>query len=121
MKRHLAELVKTRDDPTVPAHEREAACAELEELGDAYARGGKIPGGAASAAERVRKAIRPMIDYLKEAEISRGRPNLVLRAFGEHLEQYLWRPSVGGPGRAGAGGRPGCYTYERPAGVVWRD
>ena len=45
----------------------------------------------------------------------------VLREFAAHLQQHLWIPSVGAAGRTGAAGRPGCFTYEPPSGVNWRD
>jgi hypothetical protein len=46
----------------------------------------------------------------------------VLRAFGEHLERYLWAPS--GRGRHGRkaavrAGLAGRFTYEPPDGVKW--
>jgi len=119
--RKVAELSEAIADETMPEYEREQARVELSELFSAKGRGGKMVGGAEKAADRVRKAIRSLIDELKAAEVTKGKANLVLRAFGEHLERYLWLPSRGGPGRIGASCRPGCYTYEAPPGVTWRD
>jgi hypothetical protein len=76
---------------------------------------------ASRAADRVRKQIKTFIKELKEAEKSRDTPNNVLRAFGKHLEDYLWLPSVGMKNRIGATTKPGCYTYDPPDDVRWRD
>jgi hypothetical protein len=80
-----------------------------------------VTGEAGRAVDRVRKQIKTLIRELKEAEVSRGRGNEVLRAFGRHLEEYLWLPSVGGRKRLGAAGKAGCFTYDPPPGLRWRD
>jgi len=121
LRKKVAELHAEIGDVTLPASEREAAQEELDELVRSAGRGGKMIGGAGRSVERVRKAIWRLITELKTAEVSRGKPNTVLRAFGEHLERYLWLPSMGAKGRAGASGRPGCFIYEPPTGVVWGD
>jgi len=121
LKRELAEQRSIRDDATLPEAEREAASQRIQELLKAHQRGGKMAGNATRSVDRVRKAIKTFIRELKNAQLRRGEPNVVLRAFGEHLEEYLWKASMGGRGRAGAAGRPGCFTYEPPAGVVWKD
>ena len=54
-------------------------------------------------------------------EITHGKPSLILRAFGKHLEDHLCLPSVGVKNRLGAMGKTGCYTYEPPNCVRWRD
>jgi 7-cyano-7-deazaguanine synthase in queuosine biosynthesis len=121
LKTRLAELEAQTQDMTLIESEREAAQKERDELLTANASGGRMLDAAGRAAERVRKAIRRFIDELNSEEVRRGEPNVVLRSFGEHLERNLWLPSVGLRGRAGASGRPGCFIYERPKGVVWRD
>jgi hypothetical protein len=115
------ELRATIDDENLPVEEREEAQKKLSALANASSRGGKFADGASRAAERVRKQIKTLIKELKEWEISRGKPNLVLQAFGKHLEDHLWLPSVGINNRIGAVGRAGCYTYVPPKGVRWRD
>lgn len=121
LRRELAKQKSIRDDDNLPAEERESAEETILKLLKAYQRGGKMAGGAEQAVDRVRKAIKGLIKDLMMPEVTRGKPNAVLGAFGEHLQRYLWVPSMGARGRAGASGRPGCFTYERPAGVVWED
>ena len=121
LKKKLAEQREIRDDESLSLEQREAAEQQIDELLKAHSRGGKAVSGAQKAVDRVRKAIKALTKELRTAELSKGQPNEVLRAFGEHLDQHLWLPSMGGRGRAGAAGRPGCFTYERPKGVIWRD
>ena len=120
LKQKLADLKKDANDTTLPQHEREQARAEYEELMAAYARGGRVSGQAEKSAERVRKALRTFINELLEANDAQGQPHAALRAFGQHLEQYLWRPSMGGKNRIGASGNPGCFTYEPPKDIHWQ-
>ena len=115
LKAKLAELRATREDASLPEDERQAAAAELTDLLRAHGRGGKFAGEAERAVDRVRKQVRSLIRELQSAGSE------VLRAFGEHLEDYLWLPSVGGRKRIGAAGKAGCFTYEPPAGVQWCD
>jgi hypothetical protein len=116
----LKELRATKEDTGTPEEEREAAAAEISRLLKENVRGGRVRGGAERANDRVRKAIRGLIDGLKVAEASEAKPHATLREFGEHLEEYLWKPSKGKNGR-GALGKPGCFTYTPPPGVIWRD
>ena len=120
-KAELAELRATMADDTLPNAEREEAREKLTALLKARSRGGRFVGSAGRAADRVRKQIKTFIKELKGAMATRGRPNAVLRAFGQHLEDHLWLPSVGGRRRIGAAGKAGCFTYEPPPGVRWRD
>ena len=103
--------------------EREEARAELEEIG-AWAR--KHVRGTEGNEQRqvraVRQAIRRLLEGLQNALDARGEADGVLRAFGEHLERYLWRPSSrGGHGRSSRvrAGLAGRFTYEPPDGVKW--
>jgi 7-cyano-7-deazaguanine synthase in queuosine biosynthesis len=121
LKQKLGELKAAMDDETMPVSERDKARDEYNELVHAASHGPKMPDAAGRVADRVRKAMRRLIDDLKGVELRAGVPNTVLREFGDHLEQCLWLPSMGGRGRAGACGKPGCFTYIRPTGVVWRD
>ena len=121
LKQKIAELRIDRDDETLTEAEREQADNELTKLLQHFDRGGKVSGQAEQAAERVRKAIKSLITELKAAKRQQGLANIALRTFGEHLEQHLWLPSMGGKNRAGAAGRPGCFIYEAPTGVCWED
>lgn len=121
LKQKLAELRKDKDDENLAPSVRQEAEDELAKLLHDYNRGGKVTGQAELAAERVRKAIKNLINDLKSAKRQQGLINVALCAFGEHLEQNLWRPSVGGLNRAGASGKPGCFTYDPPTGVRWKD
>ncbi len=111
------------DDPKASEMERDEARAELEEI-EAWAR--KHLRGTEGNEQRqvraIRQAIRRLLDKLRDARGAQGEPDEVLRAFGGHLERYLWWPS----GRAGRGrnarvraGLAGRFTYEPPEGVRW--
>ena len=83
----------------------------------------RIRTSAEKAADAVGKAIKRLYQHLAEATGAGGEPHAVLRAFAEHLKQYLLIPSgrCGIPGglrtRAHCGG---CFTYEPPTGVTWK-
>lgn len=119
LKAKLAELRAASQDETLPQSERDEAAEELTELLRAHGRGGRLVGEAERAVDRVRKQIKALIRELKEAEVAQGKPNDALQGFGQHLEEYLWLPSMGGRKRLGASVKPGCFTYEPPAGVCW--
>jgi hypothetical protein len=113
LKAELSELRAASLDVTLPEAEREEAREKLMELLRAHDRGGKLIGERGRAVDRVRKQIKTLIRELK------GASNDVLRSLGQHLDECLWLPSMGGRKRAGAACQPGCFTYEPPAGVVW--
>src|ERR1035437_3399161 len=78
--------------------------------------------GAERCARAVAVAIRRLHVHLAAAVDAEGRPDVVLRAFALHLQEYLLAPS----GRGGAhtrkqalSGFAGCFTYQPPRGVVW--
>jgi hypothetical protein len=121
LKDKLRELRAKIDDEDVSELERGEAQEELDQLLSAAAKLRSNGGQAGKAAERIRKALRRFIDELKAAERRPGEPHQVLRDFGKHLEDCIWLPSVGGKNRVGAIGKPGCFTYVAPDGVVWRD
>ena len=117
----LRELRATVENDGLSQLERDEAQEELDEL---LREAGKLRnngGQAGKAAERIRKALRRFIDDLKAAEKRLGEPHQVLRGFGQHLDDCIYLPSVGGKNRVGAVGKPGCFTYVPPNGVVWRD
>jgi hypothetical protein len=121
LKAKLADLRAARADETLPESERNDAARDLSNLLRAHGRGGKLVGGGERAVDRVRKQIKAFIEELKAAEVTKGEPNIVLRDFGQHLEEYLWRRSLGAQKRLGASAMPGCFTYEPPPGVRWAD
>ncbi len=103
--------------------ERQEARAELEEIEDwarKHLRG--TEGNEQRQVRAIRQNIRRLLDRLQTARNEHGEPDKVLRAFGEHLDRYLWRASGGGVSgrtsrvRAGLAGR---FTYEPPQGVRW--
>jgi hypothetical protein len=119
LKDKLRELRTASEDENLPESERANAAAELQILLSEVAKVRKNGGQAGRVADRVRKALRRFIDDLKAANDSKGNPHAVLRSFAQHLEDCVWRPSVGGRNRVGAIGKPGCFTYVAPQGVVW--
>ena len=111
------------DDDGASEVERQEARAELEGIEDwarKHMRG--TEGNEQRQVRAIRQNIRRLLDRLAAARDANGEADEVLRAFGEHLDQYLWRPSGGGTGgrtsrvRAGLAGR---FTYEPPLGVKW--
>lgn len=121
LKRKLTELRSAVADVSLPQSERDDAEAELSQILKANNRGGKMHGQAGRVADRVRKAMKKIITNCCKAELRRGVANTVLQEFGKHLHEFLWLPSMGGKARAGAAGKAGSFTYERPPGVIWRD
>ena len=77
--------------------------------------------GAERSAHAVGEAIRRFHARLAAAVEADGKPDEVLRAFAQHLHDYVLVPS----GRGGSGGRehaevpPGCFIYLPPPRVVW--
>jgi hypothetical protein len=107
----------TLDDPDSTDLERREAQTELDEVSvwaRRHMRG--TEGNEQRQVRAIRQAIRRLLTRLRES----GDPVLV--SFGEHLENYLWRPSArgafGGSARVRAG-LAGRFTYEPPDGVRW--
>jgi hypothetical protein len=76
------------------------------------------------AVRAVRMAIKRFYQNLLTAVDERGRPDRVLGAFADHLERHLLIPSgrfSGVRAREARGEMAGCFVYERPEGVVWRN
>jgi hypothetical protein len=74
------------------------------------------------AVRAVRMAIRRLHEGLANAVDPSGRPHGVLRPFAEHLEKHLLLPSARYSEHkrlSARAGLAGCFTYERPPGVVW--
>jgi hypothetical protein len=118
MKQARRKCQRVIDDPEASEVERKEARSELDEI-EAWARRHMrgTEGNEQRQVRAIRQAIRRLIVRLEAS----GDP--VLKAFGEHLEMYVWRPS----GRVGRGrnsrvraGLAGRFTYEPPEGVRWR-
>ena len=75
------------------------------------------------AVRAVNTAIKRLHRHLADTIDAEGRPHRVLRSFAAHLERYVLVASgrYAGAGRASArAGIAGCFTYQPPRGVVWR-
>ena len=113
------------DDTGASEAERDEAQAELEEINGwarKHMRG--TEGNEQRQVRAIRQAIRRLLAGLQRARDAHGEPDQVLRAFGEHLDRYLWRPSGrGGRGRGSRvrAGLAGRFTYEPPDGVRWNE
>jgi hypothetical protein len=71
----------------------------------------------------VARAIQRLQSHLAQAVDASGKPHPVLQGFARHLGRYLLLPSGRGGrrgGRRSSSAPGGCFTYEPPAGVVWR-
>jgi len=121
LKKKLRELKAESEDETLPESERTSAEEEYHALVKSAGTLRKDGSQAGRVTERIRKALRRLIDELKVANDSQGNPHAVLRPFAQHLEECVYLPSVGGKNRVGAIGKPGCFTYVRPQGVIWKD
>lgn len=111
------------DDDGASEVERQEARTELEEIQEwaqKHLRG--TEGNEQRQVRAIRQNIRRFLEKLHTAQNAQGEPDEVLRAFGEHLERYLWRASgAGARGRRARvrSGLAGRFTYEPPAGVKW--
>jgi hypothetical protein len=124
LKRKVADLLETRDDPTLPQEERDDAEAELGKIhASIFGRAGRVSDEASRAADRVRKAITRLYEKLTKPSRDTNEMNEVLRLFGEHLKKHLLIPSARyahGKGSRNRAGVAGTFTYEPPPGVAWR-
>jgi hypothetical protein len=123
--RRQRELEQVLEDENEIEPVKAEALRELEEV-IAFLR--KSPWQARDGAERcvraVAAAIKRLHAHLAAAVDAEGRPHAVLQGFAGHLHEYLLVPSGRGGGFARgwcAANYPGCFTYEPPRGVVWRN
>ena len=125
IQKQAKEWLAVLQNPSSSEAEKDEAKEELEKLADAMnVTRAESNGGAEKQVRAVRRAIERLIDKLREAKDRKGDPHLGLRAFGEHLNEYVWKPSsrFGGNRRSRArAGVAGQFTYERPEGVVWAE
>jgi hypothetical protein len=71
----------------------------------------------------VRKSIKRLHAHLSTAIDGSGFPNVAARSFAKHLNDYIMIPSsrYSSPAcRHTRDDAAGCFTYERPSGVVWK-
>jgi plasmid stabilization system protein ParE len=125
IQKQAREWLAVLQKPSSSETEKDEAREELEKLAEAMnVTRADSNGGAEKQVRAVRRAIERLIDKLRGAKDRKGDPHVGLRAFGEHLHEYVWKPSSRFSGdrraraRAGVAGR---FTYERPADVVWEE
>jgi hypothetical protein len=102
---------------------REAARADREAI-DAYlgAQPQRPSDNTQKTVRAVRMGIKRFCHNLLEARDERGKPDVVLKAFGEHLWWRIFVPSArysDARGREARKGLAGCFLYERPKNVKW--
>lgn len=123
IKRLALECMEVIKDPLAGDGEKQAAQKQLEELAECRkATRAKRPGSAEKLVRAMRLRIDRLIRGLRAARDANPSAQATLRAFGDHLHQYLWIPSsrYGGSRRGRtATGTAGRFTYEPPAGVRW--
>ena len=112
-------------DPSASELEKAEATKQLEDLAECrQVAGHSSVSGAEKQVRAVRRAIERFIGALRMARDRSKRVQQALRAFGEHLHQYMWIPSsrYGGSRRARVQtGTAGRFVYERPSGVRWQE
>jgi len=119
------EWMAVLSDPLASEIEKGEAKAELDNLAAALNVTRKDSEGSADKQVRaIRRAIERLITALRAATDRKRNPHLALRAFGEHLHNFLWVPSSRFSGNRRARNRAqvaGRFTYEPPAGVIWSE
>ena len=119
------ECMAVIQDPSASETEKNEAKQELDGLAQSLKVVSQVPAsGAEKQVRAVRRAIERFISSLRTARDRSKEAQQALRAFGEHLHQYLWVPSsrYGGSRRARVrSGMAGRFVYERPAGVRWSE
>ena len=125
IKQEMHECMAVIHDPAACEAEKNEARQELDKLEQSLKVVGQAPAsGAEKQVRAVRRAIERFISSLRTARDRSKEAQQALRAFGEHLHQYLWVPSsrYGGSRRARVrSGMAGKFVYERPAGVRWSE
>ena len=122
-KESARELRDTIDDPTETEAAKAGAREELEKL-IAHLRKDtrQVRDSTKVAGDAVGKAIKRLLDSLREPGGSAASPQSVRREFAEHLQRYLVLPSRrygGARARKARGDLTGCLIYEPPAGISW--
>ena len=102
---------------------REEVFRELIELYDYETNHGlRVRDCARKAADAVGRAIKRFHQHLATSTGPDGQPHPVLRAFADHLKQFLLVPSGRDGNHGGARARRGsggCFNYQPPTGVRW--
>lgn len=125
IQKQAKEWMAVMKNPGASDMEKAEAMEHLEQLAETLnVTRADSEGGADKQVRAVRRAIERLIDKLREANDRKNDPHPALRAFGEHLDEHLWKPSsrFGGNRRSRArAGVAGQFTYECPKGVVWAE
>lgn len=125
IKQEAQECLAVIDDPAASEMEKNEARQELDRLEASLKVVNHAPAsGAEKQVRAVRRAIERFIRDLRKARDPSKEAQRALRAFGEHLHQFLWIPSsrYGGSRRARVGsGMAGRFVYERPEGMRWAE
>jgi hypothetical protein len=118
-----AEMVEIINDPFSTEDEKEEARTALESLARAQT---AVTRRSVNAAEKtvraVQQAVRRFLNKLHSSAGRQTRPEPVLKAFGDHLQKYLWVPSsryCGVRRTRSVSGVAGVITYEPPKSLTW--
>ena len=113
----LQECQQILDDPDRNETEKAEAQADKDQIllwSKKHMRG--TEGSEQHQVRAIRQSIRRVLENLEES------PDGVWRAFGQHLDKHLWKPSGrsrGGRNSRVRAGLAGCFIYEPPAHVRW--
>jgi hypothetical protein len=125
IQKEARECQRVLQNPSASEMERDEAREKLERLAKALNVVGRTTDkNADNQVRAVKKAIKRLIDDLRESTDRNKNPNAVLRAFAEHLHNHLWIPSSRFSGTRHGRTRTktaGRLTYEPPEGVVWTE
>jgi hypothetical protein len=117
------EAIVDSEDPEITEPVKAEALSELEAIYTFQKSQAWRPRDAAQRAVRaVTMAIKRFHRHLASARDAHNQPHAVLRAFAQHIHDYILIPSGRGNGPGGSrlsGTNAGCFTYEPPPGVIW--
>jgi hypothetical protein len=120
--KELEAILDSKDESESDKAEALRKLEEIIEFKSQYGR--RSSDSARRAAHAVRSAIARFHEHLQSAVGQEGGPHPVLRAFADHIEKHVLVPSARYAGHGGPyarAGLAGCFTYERPGGVLWEE
>ena len=123
LRRRERELEAWLDDPLTIESGNAEIHQELSDIADFLAKNPwRCDDCARKCVRAVGKAVTRFYNHLQRAVDTQGRPHPVLQDFARHLREHVLIPSGRGGGRGGSRlstAPGGCFTYERPQGVMW--